>query len=132
MYWQHTPYTIPLFLTSGFSAFLAFYMWRMRQTSDTVWLVGLFVAIAAWSLGCAMEMVAAMLEAKQFWAAFQYLGIVAVPVLWVGLVFEYTGRGRWLDKWTVAGLSVIPLITTVLAWTYKSHDLLRREVHLVP
>ena len=79
-----------------FSAFLAFSMWRMWQTSETVWLVGLFVAIAAWSLGYAMEMVTAMREAKQFWAAFQYMGIVAVLVLWVGLVFYSRTRFFYL------------------------------------
>ncbi len=132
MYWQHTPYTVPLFLTGAFSAFLALYMWRRRQTPETMWLVDLFAAVAAWSLGYAMEMAAAMREAKEFWAAFQYMGIVAVPVLWVGLVIEYTGRSRWLSKPTIVALSVIPLITTVLAWTYSYHDLLRRDVQLVP
>jgi hypothetical protein len=49
---------------------------------------------AAWSLGYAMEMASAMREAKEFWAAFQYMGIVAVPVLWVGLRVE-PGGGRF-------------------------------------
>jgi hypothetical protein len=41
-----------------------------------------------------MEMASAMREAKEFWAAFQYMGIVAVPVLWVGLRVE-PGGGRF-------------------------------------
>ena len=131
MYWQHTPYTVPLFLTGGFSAFLALYIWRNRQTPESVWLVGLFSAVSAWSLGYALEMALATQEAKEFWAAFQYLGIVAVPVLWAGLVFEYTGRNRWLRRSIVYPLCLIPLATLVLAWTYAHHDLLRREVELV-
>ena len=131
MYWQHTPYTVPLFLTGAFSAFLALYMWRKRQTPATLWLVDLFAAVAAWTLGYAMEMASAMREAKEFWAAFQYMGIVAVPVLWFGLVLEYTGRGRWLGRSAIAGLSAIPLMTAALAWTHDYHNVLRRAVEMV-
>jgi PAS domain S-box-containing protein len=106
-------------------------MWHKRQTPEATWLVGLFGGVAIWSLGYAMEMAVALREAKQFWTAFQYIVVVAVPGLWAGMAIEYTGRNRWLSKTKILAASIIPAITILLVWTNAYHELVRRDVQLV-
>ena len=130
MYWQETPYTLPLLGAAAVSAALAFYAWRRRSAAGVIPFVGLMLAVAVWSLGYALELASADLSAKLFWAKGQYLGIVTIPVAWLAFVLQYTGRARWLTRRNLFLLAIVPVVTLLLAWTNELHQLIWTSIRL--
>jgi signal transduction histidine kinase len=55
---------------------------------------------------------------------FSYIGITALPVLWLTFVLIYTGSAQWLNPPRLALLFVVPLTTLVLVWTNDYHHLI--------
>jgi diguanylate cyclase (GGDEF)-like protein/PAS domain S-box-containing protein len=130
MNWQYTPYMLPLFATMAVSATIALYAWRRRPAPGAAPFALLMVALAWWSLGYALEMGSADLSTKVLWTNIQYLGVLAVPATWLALVLQYSGRGKWLTRRTLALLAIEPLVTLLLIWTNDLHGLFRSGVRL--
>jgi len=123
-HWQYNPYVLPLIITAAISAALAFAAWRRRPAPSATALAWLMLAVTEWSLGYALELGSADLATEVFWAKVEYLGIVIVPVTWLALALQYTGRERWLTRRNVALLAIVPLLTLMLVWTNDLHGLI--------
>ena len=130
MDWQYLLYMIPLLIAAAISVGLAVYAWLRRPATAVVPFAVLMVAVAIWSFGYAMEIASAGLAVKLFWARFQYLGIVVIPVAWLALSVEYTGQGRWLTLRNLALLSIVPLTMLTLVWSNELHGLVWSELGL--
>ena len=129
MQFQSSPYILPLLVASIIAVFVAVYVWRRRATaSGAVPLVLLALAIAEWSLGYALEIAGADLPTKVFWGKIQYLGIVSMPLLWIIFTYIYLTKGTRMTRRTVSLLSIVPLITLILAFTTESHGLIWEDV----
>ena len=83
-----------------------------------------------WTLGYALELAGGDIPTKLFWLDVEYLGIVIVPVAWLALALQYTGRTKWLTPRILVLLSIEPLITLVLVWTNDIHHLIHAKVGL--
>src|SRR5512147_2044203 len=81
-----------LFTTAALYFFLSLYGWRKRPALTVIAFAWTMLAMAWWSLGYGLEIQYQNLPDKIFWAKAQYLGIVAIPVLWLEFALEYTGR----------------------------------------
>ncbi|MGE5374958.1 MAG: histidine kinase N-terminal 7TM domain-containing protein, partial [Bacteroidota bacterium] len=131
MQFHATLYILPLVVSTVIAALVAFYVWERRATvSGTVALALLALACAVWSLGYALEIAGAGLQTKILWGQMQYLGIVAVPLLWVIFTYSYTSQGTRMTRRTVVLLSIIPAITLLLAFTTQYHQLIWQDVHI--
>ena len=130
MDWQYTPYSILLFSVTVIAVILIVYVWSHRSTRGATPLMIIILSAAVWSLGYAFELATADLATKLFWAKFQYLGIVTIPVALLAFVLQYSNQDKWLTPRNVALLAVIPLITVVLVWTNESHRLIWKESNL--
>ncbi len=53
-----------------------------------------------------------------------------MPVAWLALALQYTGRTKWLAPRLLVLLSIVPLITLVLVWTNDIHHLIHAKVGL--
>ncbi|MFL5807814.1 MAG: histidine kinase N-terminal 7TM domain-containing protein [Roseiflexaceae bacterium] len=131
MYWQYTPYALPLAITALISIFLAVYAWRRRPAPGAVIFAVMMLAVAEWALGYALELGSADLPSLLFWARMEYLGIVTGPVAALLLALAYTGRDWWLNGRRLALLALIPLLTLLLVWTNDFHRLVWSSVRLV-
>jgi len=130
MHWQYNPYVLPLLGAAVVSAALAFFGWRRRPAPGATPFVLLALAVAVWSLGYALELGSADLPTKVFWARVQYLGIVMVPVAWLAVVLQYTGREKWLTRRNVALLTIESPVTLLLVWTNDVHGLIWSNIRL--
>ncbi|MBI4630592.1 MAG: PAS domain S-box protein [Chloroflexi bacterium] len=119
-----------LFISPVITVALAIYAWRRRATHGAVSLVLLTLALTEWSLGYALEIAGADLPTKIFWGKIQYVGIVAVPYLWLIFTCQYSNHDKWLTRHNMALLSIVPLITLALALTTDSHGLIWKETHV--
>lgn len=131
MHFQYTSYTFPLVISSILTGFVALYVsQRSTTTSGGTALALLALACAEWSLGYALEIAGMDLPTKIFWGKSQYIGIVMVPLLWVIFAYSYSTKGPRMTRRTVSLLSVVPLITLILALTTETHGLIWKDIRI--
>ncbi|HZJ25115.1 MAG TPA: histidine kinase N-terminal 7TM domain-containing protein [Anaerolineales bacterium] len=131
MQFQYTPYILPLVIACSIAVFVAVKVWRLRATaSGATALVPLALAIAEWSLGYALEIAGADLPTKIFWGKSQYIGIVAIPLLWVIFTYSHLTQGTRMTRRNVTLLSIVPLITLILAFTTEYHGLIWKDIRI--
>ena len=95
MVWQYNPYMIPLVIGATVSAACAVYAWRQRNVSGVIGAIPvtvLMLAVVEWALSYTLEIGSVDLATKVFWAKIKYFGIVAIPVAWLCLSLQYTGK----------------------------------------
>ena len=128
---QSTPYIVSLIFTSIITSLVALYVWERRATASGGKALSLLAfACAEWSLGYALEIAAMDLPSKVFWGKSQYVGIVAVPLLWVIFAYSYSTKGTRMTPRTVSLLSIVPLITLILAFTTERHGLIWEDIQI--
>jgi PAS domain S-box-containing protein len=133
MQWQIASYMLLLLGAPLISAGLAIYAWRHRAARGATWLAVLLVAWAWWGAAYALELLAgADLPQKLFWSALKYVGVGAVPVAWLAFALVYTLRERWLTRCNIILLTLVPLMTVVLALTNGVHHLVWSDAKIVP
>jgi PAS domain S-box-containing protein len=116
-------WTIILIVTSVILMAVGAYAWRRRSTAGTASFSLLTYAIALNSLTYALELLAPDLPDKMLWVRAEYPFIVAAPVLWFIFALQYTGRGRWLTRRSIAILALVPVATVLVVWTNQLHHL---------
>jgi PAS domain S-box-containing protein len=130
MHLQYTPFALLAFVAATISALLALLGDRRRPAPGAAWFSLLMLSLAWWSLGYAFELLSVDLAAIVFWAKVQYVGITAVPVLWLTLVLAYTDRSKWLTRRNLTFLFIVPVLTLLLVWTNEFHELIWMNVTL--
>lgn len=91
----------------------------------------LLVSSAVWMLTYAFELASSDLGSKILWNKAQYVGSAMIPVLLFLYVLRYTGHDRYYSRRIVVGLSIIPIVTLLLAVTNGAHNLIWEHVQLV-
>jgi hypothetical protein len=103
----------------------AAYVWRRRRASAGASLVVVLVAAGWWSLAYALELAATSQPTKLFWGDAKWLGISLLPVAWFAFIMQYSGRGQWVNRYTLAALAVPAVAVVVLLAIPATHDLVR-------
>lgn len=130
MRFMYTPYTVLSLISTAISVLLGALAWRRRYASGAAQFIALAAAVAVWTFGYAFELAGADLATIIWWAKFEYIGIVSVPVAWLLTALAYTGRDQWMQLPRLLALSVIPFITLVLVWTNELHGLIWETVQI--
>jgi PAS domain S-box-containing protein len=128
MHWHYTPYILPVLLAALLSAALVARAWRYRAAPGAMAFVVMTLAVTGWLLGYAMWLMSDEAPAKLFWSKVEYVSIVALPLAWLVLALQYTGRREWLARRRLALLAVGPLITLLLVWTNEAHGLIWNRI----
>jgi PAS domain S-box-containing protein len=103
----------------------AFYVWRRRTATAGASLVVVLAAAGWWSLAYALELGASSQSTKLFWGDAKWLGISLLPAAWFAFIMQYTGLGRWVNRYTLAALAVPSAAVLVLLANRATHDLVR-------
>ena len=114
------PVVIPLAVAAIISSAIAIFGLKRRQTTGALPLTLLTFSIAAWTTAYMLEISAIHISTKVFWAKIQYLPIPAVPLFWLVFALEYTGKWERLDTKKLILLSVMPVLTVIVALTNYS------------
>ncbi|MFC6824082.1 histidine kinase N-terminal 7TM domain-containing protein [Halopelagius fulvigenes] len=120
-----------LFVTITVGTTAAFLAWRERPEPGSVPLVAMLAGQCWWSAFLIFQLQATTLDSKLLWMNLSWVGVVVIPVAWFLFALEYTGHDQYVRLRYVAVLSVVPLLTVLLAVTSRSHDLLYVESTLV-
>jgi signal transduction histidine kinase len=130
MHFQYIPYIWILLVSAAIAAGFGIYAWHHRSVPGAVPFAILNLTAVVWAVANALEMAGTDLPTKIFWANVQYLCYGTLPLAWLALVLQYTGRGAWLTRRRLAWLAVEPAIAVVLVWTNAYHGLIRQDVYL--
>jgi PAS domain S-box-containing protein len=130
MHWQYHPFLWPLVVAAAISIGLSLFAWRRRWAPGAVPFTLLMLAVAWWSVGYALELGSADLEAKVIWSNLNFLGIVTVPASWLAFAAQYTNRQNWLTRRNLTLLTIEPVILLLLIWTDGIHALFRTSMAL--
>ena len=133
MQFHYTPYILPLIAASIIAGLVALYVWDRRTTTGGGMALALLaLACAEWSLGYALEIAGGDMSTKIFWGKSQYIGIVSVPLLWIIFAYSHSTQGTRMTPRNVSLLSIVPLITLILALTTEVHHLVWKAVQIPP
>lgn len=116
-----TPYDILLVLAAVTALALAILAWHRKLNRGATSFALLMLAVALWCSGHIMEMSAADLSGKIFWADIQFIAIVSIPVFWIAFILPYTGHTARLPLSRAVCLSIVPAVSLVMAWTNNLH-----------
>lgn len=124
MSWQLSFRLFFLLIFTFVSMTLAVYSSRRRQVKGALPLALLLAAAGAWLLGLLIVAGIANASGLTWGTKVAYLGIVAVPPAWLWFAFQYTdGNGRLTRRHLIL-ITLVPLVTLLLAWTNEWHGLL--------
>jgi PAS domain S-box-containing protein len=127
--WRWTPVAALTLAGAAFFLAAALYVWRRRDGASSpaaaTSLVLVLLAATEWSLTYIVELTATDLAVKELWGDLKYLGILALPPTWFAFTASYTGRGRWVNRRTIALLLIQPVAVLTLLAIPETHDLIR-------
>ncbi|MHB8105598.1 MAG: PAS domain S-box protein, partial [Dehalococcoidales bacterium] len=104
--------------------------WRYRGRPVGKVLLWLMVALVWWLLSALIENISTNPTLNIFWMRMCYLGIAAVPVLWLVFTLNYSEKGAWWRRRGLWLLFIVPAITNVLVWTNGLHHLMWQEIQV--
>src|SRR5262245_15029269 len=113
----------PLFIAPIIVLPIALYAWRRRSVRGASWYAVLLVATAIWG-GCyPIELAASDFSIKFDLLRLKYIGVVTVPVAWIGFVLDFTARDAVLIRRIARRMSVFAAVMLAMAWSNQWHGL---------
>jgi hypothetical protein len=101
---------------------------RRRDKRGVIPFTLLMVGLAIWSMAYAAELWRPDLPGKMWAIRFEFVGIVATPVMIFLFSVENTGGDRWLTRRNLVLVSIIPALTVIVLWTNDLHHLFYERV----
>ena len=108
---------VALSLTAGLFA------WNRRRAPGGMWLFGMLMATAAWSLAEMFDFSSLQLPAHIFWGQASYLGATTAPVFFMLFALEYSGRSDIVTPLNAALGFAVPLFGIAAVFTNGWHHL---------
>lgn len=122
MSFHYTPYAIPLFLSAAISGALAWYSLRRRKQAEAFYFGLAMLALSWWALCYGLHVCASDLPTQYLFNRLKYVGVMAIPPLWVVLALQYTQNQRYLSRRNVLLLflpgAILLFVVLTNPWTH--------------
>ena len=125
------PYVAPVFASALITGLLAIVAWRYPRRPGRRSFILLMSSVTIWSASYGLGLLTPARGPRVFLEQVQWIGIAFVPVWWLTFALEYAGFDRLVTTRTVAGMSVVPTITILMAFTNPLHRLFWASERLV-
>ena len=123
---------LPLVVGPAILLPLAVYAFRHRRVRGAGWYCTLLLAIALWSAAYAWELTVVDPAQKLLALRIKYLGVVTMPVAWVGFVLDFVAREQAVVRRVVRRLAVVAVISLLTAWSNEWHGFFWGRMTLQP
>lgn len=110
---------------------IAWLAWRRRDTPPATTLLWLTLTTFGWLTFNTLELVLTSPSATLWFARITYVFVAWTPLAWLAFAFQYVDQREWLGFRRLAALAVVPSITSLVALTGVTDDLLWAEYRLV-
>ena len=122
MHFHLHPYAV-FSIISALISLLASIAARRRSVPGSLSLSLLLVSMAIWSGPYSTRWMEISLSAEIFWFNLMYVGIMALPTLFLVFVLEFTRNVDWLTPRKLLLLLIQPLVFLLIVWTNPYHHL---------
>lgn len=102
---------------------LAIYTWRKRNHYNVFYLPVLLLSVSYWTFFSGIELVARTLWVKEVLITIYYVGIIAIPVLFLLFASEYRNATFYKKPFWQYGIWAVPTISIILLFTNSFHGL---------
>jgi PAS domain S-box-containing protein len=113
---------LPLVIGPAILLPLALYAFRHRQVRGAAWYCTVLLSITLWSAAYAWELAAGDPALKLLALKIKYLGVVAMPVAWLGFILDFVAREPEEVRRVARRMAVVALIVLLAAWTNDWHE----------
>ena len=113
----------PLILGPAILLPLALYALRHRRVRGARWYAGLLVAIGFWSALYAWELMAGTPALSILAIKIKYIGVVALPVTWIGFILDFAARDPMIIRRTTRRMTIFAVLTLLVSWSNDWHHL---------
>ncbi|MBI9049751.1 MAG: PAS domain-containing protein [Anaerolineaceae bacterium] len=127
MVWQYV-YLILLYASAAISIAIAVYAWRNRSRSGLLYFTFMMLAVAEYTLTAGLMSSAATPAGAVSWVHFHYFGLTSMVAFFIAFVIQFTGYGKWLNKYTLFIIFAIPVITQIIIETNWLHHWFIQEI----
>jgi signal transduction histidine kinase len=130
--WQFTPVAALYAASALVLLVLAYRSWQMRPARGASYLAALALSTAIWTIGYLLGFFNTNLDWKLVFLRVEYLGIFGTTYFFVLFVLTYAHYERWVNRYTLTALAIVPAISLVLVLTVTQHDWFYRTYGLAP
>ncbi len=128
---EHSTLNVILLLISAlFTLIASIVAWR-RSMPGSFALSLLLFSMTIWSFFYTLQWLPIPAAFKLLVPNIIYLGVVAVPSLFLIFSLSFANHGEWSNRRLIFGLAIEPVLTWVLAWTNNYHHLVFQSIRLV-
>ena len=114
-----------LFFTAAIISLLIAIIALVRRTKPGgVAFACAMISVFFWLIFRVLEGIADTYTEKIFWAKFEYLGITTLPLFYFIFACQFSRKDSWINKKNLILMSIIPLITLILAFSNERHHLI--------
>lgn len=124
------PFAILSILSALIALIASFIAWR-RSAPGSFMLGLLLLSMAIWSGFYSTRWMDIPLAAKTFWFDLMFVGVAALPTLYLLFILTFTHHDAWLTKRNLLLLSIQPVISVLLQWTNGYHHLFYLSMNAV-
>ena len=119
---QLHPFAVYSLTSALISLIASITAWR-RSAPGSVALSLMLLFAAIWSGFYTTRWLGISLEAKVFWSNLIFIGVSAVPTLFLLFALSFTHNESWLTRRNLLLLSIQPVISLLFQWTNPYHHL---------
>lgn len=116
-------YPYLLIITAIVAVMVAVYVVRRFKAPGVAPFTWLMLAIAQRSLFAALEVLTPDPNLTILFAQLSFIGITAIPPIWILFVLEYTQEEIWFPRYLKQLMWIIPVLTLALVFTNAYHGL---------
>ncbi len=130
MQFQFHPFAVYLIISAAITLIASVIAWQ-RSTPGSLTLSFLLISMTIWSGANAIRIFHVSVEQKIFWFHVMYIGIIALPNLFLVFMFRLTHNERWLTRRAITALFVQPFLSLLLLWTNDLHHLYYISIQVI-
>ena len=121
-------YVLLLFSAGLLMLTLAAYAFRKPPENGVRSFAWLSMAVSVYAIFYGLELLGPTAGLSLLWNVLQYPGIVLIPAFGLLFAVQFTGRGRWLNRWRLLLLFALPVLTVLFKATDRWHGLIYSDV----
>ncbi|HTX91939.1 MAG TPA: GAF domain-containing protein [Anaerolineales bacterium] len=110
-------YALALLLSTAGAIAISLVAWYRHPAPGAIALTWLGAAMAVWMAAYACHFLTTSASSQLFWLKMTYLGVLAVPTIFLLFAIRYSNRDEWLRNRATSFLLIEPLLTMIFLWT---------------
>jgi diguanylate cyclase (GGDEF)-like protein/PAS domain S-box-containing protein len=125
--WQHA-YLTTLYLAAAISLAITVYAWMQRARPGSLLFSFMMLAVSAYTLTAGLMSSAATPEGALSWVHWHYFSLTSMVALYICFIFQFTGNARWINRYTLPVIILMPILTQIIIETNPIHHWFLQDI----